>query len=52
MSEERKADLPEWVEDLLESSYDKGYRKGWDDGARALWYQVRDLVEKGKPYNA
>jgi hypothetical protein len=45
-------DLPEWVEDLVESNFDKGYRKGWEEGQKALWYRIRDLLEGQKPHGA
>lgn len=44
--------LPEWVEDLVEAADSRGYRRGWEEGQKALWYRLRDLLEGHKPYDA
>ncbi len=45
-------ELPEWVEDLVEAADARAYKRGWEEGQKALWYRLRDLLEERKPYGA
>lgn len=40
------AELPEWVQTLVEAEKTKAYGKGWDDGHRHALSKVADAVER------
>lgn len=44
--------LPLWVEDLMSKAEERGYGRGFEDGQKQLWYQMRDRIEGVRPYGA
>lgn len=45
-------ELPEWVRMLMDQAASKGYERGFENGQKQLWYQIRDRVEGARPYGA
>lgn len=43
---------PPWVQMLMDQAREDGYKAGWEDGQKYLWYSLKREAEKVKPYGA
>lgn len=45
-------ELPHWVQALLSTAGEEGYRRGFEEGQKALWYEFERRLQMAKPYGA
>lgn len=39
-------ELPQWVQDLLEAAEERGYDKGYKEGGRYVYWDMKNQIER------